>query len=54
MTELTHCVLSVLLVPLSLLNSSTAVYIYYECNEIALLTVSTIAVNVLHYALHYT
>ena len=57
-TELTHCVLCVLLVPLSLLYSSTAVNC--ESNEIAL-TVSTIAVDILciyiatvHYALHFT
>ena len=52
MTELTYCVLCVLLVPLSLLYSSTAVN--SECNEIALRTVGTIAINVLHYALHHT
>ena len=36
MTELTHCVLCVLLVPLSLLYSSKTVN--RECNEITLLT----------------
>ena len=37
-TELAHCVLCVLLVPLSLLYSSTMQCRYSECNEITLLT----------------
>ena len=52
MTELTHCVLCVLLVPLSLLYSSTILYTYSECNEIALGTVSTIAVNCIIIKIH--
>ena len=43
MTELTHCVLCVFLVPLSLLQLHCC--LYYEYNEIALLTVGTLPVN---------